>query len=48
VYYIVRIVQRGLADGNVLTVWNGHVIERTYALAARPARAPKPNIHTIR
>lgn len=48
VYYIVRIVRRGLVIGNVLTVWNGHVIQQTHAPAALPVHARRRDVLKIR
>ncbi|KWA03796.1 cytochrome ubiquinol oxidase subunit I [Burkholderia territorii] len=48
VYYIVRIVRRGLVIGNVLTVWNGHVIQQTHTPAALPVHAPRSDVLKIR
>lgn len=41
VYYIVRIVRRGVFGGNVLAIWNGHVITQTYRPASRRAEAAR-------
>ncbi|CAB3779477.1 Cytochrome bd-II ubiquinol oxidase subunit 1 [Paraburkholderia ultramafica] len=47
VYYILRIVRRGVFDGKVLTIWNGHVIPQTYdpgAQLVKPARSRVSNV----
>ena len=47
IYYILRIVRRGVFSGKVLTVWNGHVIAQTYPAGPQRVEAARSGVSRL-